>query len=49
MNYIAMVLLLTGKPMKLENTMAINPLSSKLYAIGTDTETGMSNLYIKFP
>ncbi|MGC1134099.1 MAG: hypothetical protein WA941_14840 [Nitrososphaeraceae archaeon] len=29
-----------------ENTLAINPFTDKLYTIGTDTMSGMSNLYI---
>jgi hypothetical protein len=29
-----------------ENGLAINPFTSKLYAIGTDTKSGTSNLYI---
>lgn len=29
-----------------ENRLAINPFTDKLYAIGTDVQSGMSNLYI---
>jgi hypothetical protein len=29
-----------------ENALAINPYADKLYAIGIDTKTGVSNLYI---
>lgn len=29
-----------------ENALAINPFKEKLYTIGTDTRSGMSNLYI---
>lgn len=29
-----------------ENALAINPFKDKLYAIGTDTKSGMSNLYV---
>lgn len=29
-----------------ENALTINPFTDKLYAIGTDTRSGMSNLYI---
>jgi hypothetical protein len=29
-----------------ENALAINPFKEKLYTIGIDTKSGMSNLYI---
>jgi DNA-binding beta-propeller fold protein YncE len=29
-----------------ENALAINPFTDKLYPIGTDTKSGMSNLYL---
>jgi len=46
MNYIVMVTLLTGNIDLIENALAINPFADKLYAIGTGTKSGMSNLYI---